>query len=74
MAHTEPRTEEVYLWADAIDMAMEARPEPYWTPSLAARKVGLDTHQAAEALQWMAENQFVDASGNGARTRYFRRA
>ena len=69
-----PQSDEVYDWADAIELMMESDPrKDGWTPSAAARKTGLDTAQADEALRWMAREGYVHTSGNGCWTHYFPR-
>lgn len=69
-----PRAEEVYDWADAVELVMETRPVSYgWTPSEVARKAGLSTEQAREALQWMVREVTLTSDDRGSWTHYYRR-
>lgn len=63
--------EEVYDLADRAEATLEQHPDvDSWTPSALARKAGTSTDDAHRALQHLAAGGYINASGNGAWTRY----
>ncbi|MER5322295.1 hypothetical protein [Streptosporangium roseum] len=68
-------TDAEYEIADQVEAVMlAAAADKTWTPSEMGRKVKADTTTVRNVLTWMVARQFIDAHGNGARTRFARQA
>lgn len=70
--HTDiEQSDAVYDLADQIEAVVNANPGESWTPSTMARKIKASTDDTRKVLKWMAAHSMdVEASGNGAWTRY----
>lgn len=67
--------DELYDTADKIEIALETTAlGTLWSPSQIARKAHLDTSPLLySTLEWMVQNVFVAAAGNGSWRKYGRR-
>ena len=67
---TDAATNRRFNLADEIGDWLAARRGATFPPSQVARGVGCNTHDAWEVLEYLADNQYITAIGNGSRGRY----